>query len=114
MRNLQLVVIDSVADLYSFEYKQSMGAEKHLKLMKFMHELALYAINCNVAIVVTNNVRFAGTEQVQHLDRTISAFIHFKISLSKRNGVFKAQLLQPSLEHKEALFRVSDKGITDA
>ncbi len=113
MQNLQLVVIDSVGDLYSFEYKQSMGAEKHLKLMRFMHELALYAINCNVAIVVTNSVRFTGTEQVQHLDRSISTFTHFKISLSKHKDVFKAQLLQPFLERKEAFFRVSDKGIVD-
>ncbi|MGH9879246.1 MAG: ATPase domain-containing protein [Nitrososphaerales archaeon] len=113
MKNLQLVVIDSVGDLYSFEYKQSMGAEKHLKLMRFMHELALYAINCNVAIIVTNSVRFTGTEQVQYLDKSISNFTHFKISLSKHNDVFKAQLLQPALGLKEAFFRVSDKGITD-
>jgi RecA/RadA recombinase len=113
IQNLKLVVFDSIADLYSFEYKQSMGAEKHLKLMKFMHELALCAINCSVAVIVTNSVRFTGTEQVQHLDRSISTFTHFKISLSKHNDVFKAQLLQPSLERKEALFRVNDKGITD-
>ena len=113
MQNLQLVVIDSVTDLYSFEYKQSMGAEKHLKLMRFMHELALYAINCNVAIIVTNSVRFTGTEQVQHLDRSISTFTHFKISLSKHNDVFKAQLLQPTVERKDAFFRVGDKGIMD-
>jgi len=111
--NLKLVVIDSIGDLFSFEYKQSMGAEKHLKFMRFMHELALCAINCNAAIVATNNVRFTGTEQIQYLDRSISNFTHFKIKLSRHDGAFKALLLQPSLEPKEALFRVSDKGITD-
>lgn len=111
--NLKLVVIDNIADLFSFEYKQSMGAEKHLKFMRFMHELALYALNCNVTIVATNSVRFTGTEQIQYLDRSISSFAHFKIELSKKNGVFRALLLQPSLAPKEALFRVSDKGITD-
>ena len=113
IQNLKLVVIDSIGDLFSFEYKQSMGAEKHLKFMRFMHELALYAINCNVAIIATNGVRFTGTEQVQHLDRSISSFSHVKIELSKHNSVFKAVLLQPSLEHKEAFFKVSDKGITE-
>ena len=113
IQNLKLVVIDSIGDLFSFEYKQSMGAEKHLKFMRFMHELALYAINCNAAIVAANNVRFTGTEQRQHLDRSISSFIHFKIELSRQDDVFKALLLQPALEPKEAFFKVSDKGITD-
>ena len=114
MQNLKLVVVDSVSDLYSFEYKQSMGAEKHLKFMRFMHELALSAINCSVAVLVTNSVRYTGIEQVQQLDRSISNFAHFKVGLSKYNDVFKAQLFQPSLERKEAFFRVSDKGIMDA
>jgi len=113
IHNLKLAVVDSIGDLFSFEYKQSMGAEKHLKFMRFMHELALYSINCNTAIVVTNNVRFAGTEQVQHLDRSISSFTHFKIELSKKNDVFSALLLQPFLDPKEVLFKVTDKGITD-
>jgi len=113
IQNLKLVVIDSVGDLFSFEYKQSMGAEKHLKFMRFMHELALYALNCNAAIVATNSVRFTGTEQVQYLDRSISSFTHFKIELSRHDGVFKALLLQPSLEPKEAFFKVSDNGIID-
>ncbi len=113
IQNLKLVVFDSIGDLFSFEYKQSMGAEKHLKLMRFMHELALYSLNCNVAIVVTNGVRFTGTEQVQHLDRSVSSFTHVKIELSKQNDMFRALLLQPSLEPSEAFFRITDKGITD-
>jgi len=106
-------VIDSVGDLFSFEYKQSMGAEKHLKFMRLMHDLALYSINCNVAIIATNSVRFTGSEQTQYLDRSISSFVHFKIELSKHNRTFKALLLQPSLQPAEALFGISDKGITD-
>jgi RecA/RadA recombinase len=113
IQNLKLVVIDSIGDLFSFEYKQSMGAEKHMKFMRFMHELALYALNCNAAIVATNNVRFTGAEQMQYLDKSISNFVHFKIKLSKQDSVFKALLLQPVLEPKEAFFKVSDKGITD-
>lgn len=113
IQNLKLVVVDSIGDLFSFEYKQSMVAEKHLKFMKFMHELALYSINCNTAVVVTNSIRFTGKEQIQHLDRSISSFTHFKIDLSKKNGVFSALLLQPLLDPKEALFKVSDKGLMD-
>ncbi|MFQ5920872.1 MAG: ATPase domain-containing protein [Nitrososphaerales archaeon] len=114
IRDLKLVIIDSIGDLFALEYKESMGAEKHLRFMRFLHELALYAINSNIAIVVTNGVRFSGGEQaVQHLDRSVSTYVHFKIQLAKQDGVFRALLLQPSLQPREAFFKVADKGIED-
>ncbi len=113
MPDLGLVVVDSIGDLFGFEYKQSMGAEKHLKFMRFLHELALHAIRCDVAVVATNGVRFTGTEQVQYLDRSVSSFAHFKVYLSKENGLFRARLIQPALEPRETFFRIVEKGIVD-
>jgi RecA/RadA recombinase len=110
--NAKLIIIDNIGDPF-FEYKESMGAEKHLRFMRLVRQLALYAINYNLVIVATNSVRFTGTEQVQQMDRSISNFIHFKIELSRLNAVFKAVLLQPSLERREALFSIADSGITD-
>lgn len=111
--NLKLTIIDSIGELFSYDYKESLTAEKHLKFMRFMHELALYALNCNTAVVVTNTVRFTGGEQKEHLDKSISSFSHVKVELSKENSVFKARLLQPSLEPRSEVFKISAKGITD-
>jgi RecA/RadA recombinase len=114
MPDLKLVIVDSIGDLFALEYKESMGAEKHLRFMRFLHELALHAIRSNVAIVATNNVRFTGTGQVQQLDRSVSTFAHFKVRLSKEDGLFKAHLVQPSLDTKEAFFRIAEQGLVDA
>ncbi|MFQ5969275.1 MAG: recombinase RecA [Nitrososphaerales archaeon] len=111
--NLKLTVIDSIGELFSYDYKESSTAQKHLKFMRFMHELALDALNCNMAIVVTNTVRFTGGEQREHLDKSISSFSHVKVELSKENSAFKAKLLQPSLEPRSEIFKISGKGITD-
>ena len=83
LNNLKLVIIDNISDLFSFEYTQSLSAEKHMKLMRLMHELALCAINYDVAIVITNNVRFDGYENKEYLGRSIATFTHVKIELEK-------------------------------
>ncbi len=113
LENLKLVIIDNISDLFSFEYTQSLSAEKHMKLMRLMHELALYAINCDVAIVITNNVRFDGYENKEYLGRSIATFTHVKIELEKDKNVFKAKLLQPILKPRSEFFQISEKGITD-
>ncbi|MEM2759704.1 MAG: hypothetical protein QXU32_06275 [Nitrososphaerales archaeon] len=113
MRDLKLVIVDSISDLFSFEYKQSLAAEKHMRFMQMMRQLAAYAVNCDIAVVVTNNVRSGGGEQTEYLGRSISSYAHVKIAISKENSVFKAKLLYPALESRTALFKITEKGITD-
>jgi len=113
MQNLKLVIVDSVSDLFSFEYKQSLSAEKHMQFMRLMHELALLAVNYDIAVVITNNVRFNNDMQREYLGRSISTFTHIKIELSKDNGLFKAKLLQPVLEPHSEFYQISEKGVTD-
>lgn len=113
MPKLGLVVIDAIGDLFAFEYKQSMAAEKHLRFMKMLRELAMYALNCDVAVVIANGIRYTGTEDVQLFDRSISGFVHFKMRLSRDDGGFRAVLLQPCLEPREAAFKVDDGGVSD-
>jgi hypothetical protein len=113
MQNLKLVIVDSISDLFSFDYKQSLSAEKHMQFMRLMHELALLAVNYDIAVVVTNNIRFSNDMQREYLGRSISAFAHIKIELSKDNGLFKAKLLQPVLEPRSEFYKISEQGITD-
>lgn len=113
MQNLKLVIVDSISDLFSFEYKQSLSAEKHMKFMRLMHELALCALNCDVAIVVTNNVRFSGDAQSEYLGRSLASFTHVKIEISKEKSLFKAKLLQPILQLRSEFFQISERGVTD-
>jgi len=113
LQNLKLVIVDSVGDLFSFEYKQALSAEKHMRFMRLMRELALYAINCDAAVVVTNNVRFVDGEQREYLSRSISSYAHTRIELSKSDSLLKATLLQPTVEPRSEFFRISEKGVID-
>ena len=84
LENLKLVIIDNISDLFSFEYTQSLSAEKHMKLMRLMHELALCAINYDVAIVITNNVRFDGYENKEIANGWID--INYNVYQRSNNG----------------------------
>jgi RecA/RadA recombinase len=113
LHNLKLVIVDSVSDLFSFEYKQSLSAERHMKFMRLMRELALLAINSNSAVVVTNNIRFADGAQREYLDKSISSFAHMRVEISRADHLFRARLLRPSLDPCSALYSISEKGIAD-
>lgn len=113
IRDLKLIIIDNISSLFSFEYKQSLSAEKHMKFMRMMHDLALYAINCNIAIVVTNNVRFTDGTQREYLEDSISLFTHVKMELSKTNDTFQARLLKPTLTPHTRIFKITEKGVKD-
>jgi RecA/RadA recombinase len=128
--NPRVIVIDGVASLFTTDYQ---GAARHLALMKYLHDLALVAINLRCAIVITNMIR-AGTNQVKGLKvtenpnslktlstekelmgRSVSIYAHIKLilrPLCMDKTVFKASLLQPSSQH-EAYYTITTRGVTD-
>jgi len=58
LKSYSLIIVDSVTDLFSFEYsKKEQSLEKHISFMKYMHSLSSIAINRKIPIIVTNIVR---------------------------------------------------------
>ncbi|MEK6877418.1 MAG: zonular occludens toxin domain-containing protein, partial [Thermoproteota archaeon] len=95
IKNLGLVVIDNVTDLFSFEYsKESNLLEKHVAFMEYMHKLAFIAIQKKIPIIVTNMVRKSDDVERENLDRSISMYTHQKIHLAKVNHKYVAQNFQ--------------------
>ena len=57
-KNYSLIIVDSITDLFSFEYsKKGQSLEKHTSFMKYMHNLSSVAIDGKIPIIVTNIVR---------------------------------------------------------
>jgi len=112
IKNLGLVVIDNVTDLFSFEYsKESNLLEKHIAFMKYMYNLAFIAIQKKIPIVVTNIVRKSNDVERENLDRSISMYTHQKIYLAKINHKCVAQVF-PSLGYKkEVHYMITQAGL---
>lgn len=115
IKNIGLVVIDNVTDLFSFEYsKESNLLEKHVAFMEYMHNLAFIAIKKKIPIVVTNIVRKSNDVERENLDRSISMYTHQKIHLAKINHKYVAQIFPSFSYKKEAHYVITQTGLIDS
>lgn len=115
IKNLGLVVIDNVTDLFSFEYsKESNLLEKHVAFMEYMHKLAFIAIQKKIPIIVTNMIRKSDDVERENLDRSISMYTHQKIYLAKVNYKYVAQIFPSFGYKKEVHYMITQTGLIDS
>jgi len=108
-----LIIVDSVTDLFSFEYsKKDQSLEKYISFMKYMHNLSSIAIDGKIPIIVTNIVRTINKHEKENLEESISMYIHTKINLSKNNNGYSCQAISP-FANKQFQYTITSKGLTD-
>ena len=114
-----LIIIDSITDLFSFEYsKKEQSLEKHISFMKYMHDLSNIAIDTKIPIIVTNIVRSrfenwsVNKHEKENIEESISMYIHTKIKLSKNNNGYSCQAISP-FANKQFQYTITSKGLTD-
>jgi DNA repair protein RAD51 len=114
IENLNLVVIDNITDLFSFEYsKESNSLTKHIAFMEYMHKLAYVTVKRHVPVVVTNITRKSDDEERESLSRSISMFTHQKISLIKNGQKFNAQVFPSFSGKKMTSYIITHNGLED-
>ena len=107
-----LIIVDSVTDLFSFEYsKKEQSLEKYISFMKYMHNLSSIAIGVKIPIIVTNIVRSVNEHEKENLEESISMYIHTKIKLSKNGAGYLCQALSP-FDNKQFQYTITPKGLT--
>ena len=108
-----LIIVDSVTDLFSFEYsKKEQSLEKYISFMKYMHTLSGIAIDSKIPIIVTNIVRTVNKHEKENLEESISMYIHTKIKLSKNSNGYSCQAISP-FDNKQFRYTITSKGLTD-
>jgi len=113
LENYSLIIVDSVTDLFSFEYsKKEQSLEKYISFMKYMHNLSSIAIDGKIPIIVTNIVRTVNKHEKENLEESISMYIHTKIKLSKNNNGYSCQAISP-FANKQFQYTITSKGLTD-
>jgi len=107
-----LIIIDSITDLFSFEYsKKEQYLEKHISFMKYMHNLSSIAINGKIPIIVTNIVRTINQHEKENLEESISMYTHTKIKLSKNSNEYLCQVISPFV-NKKFQYTITSSGLT--
>ena len=98
--NFSLIVIDNVTDLFSFEYQNDESVfEKNSLFMKYMHDLANFAISNRIPIIVTNMIRNLNGKEVENMKSAIDPFTHIKIHLTKNSSKFNGRIYSPFIEN---------------
>jgi len=107
-----LIIVDSVTDLFSFEYsKKEQSLEKHISFMKYMHNLSSIAIDGKIPIIVTNIVRTINKHEKENLEESISMYTHTKIKLSKNDNGYLCQVISP-FANKKFQYTITSSGLT--
>ena len=107
-----LIIVDSVTDLFSFEYsKKGQSLEKHIAFMKYMHNLSSVAIDGKIPIIVTNIVRTINKHEKENLEESISMYTHTKIKLSKNDNGYLCQAISP-FANKKFQYTITSSGLT--
>jgi len=112
LENYSLIVVDSVTDLFSFEYsKKEQSLEKYISFMKYMHNLSSIAIDGKIPIIVTNIVRTINKHEKENLEESISMYTHTKIKLSKNDNGYLCQVISPFV-NKKFRYTITSSGLT--
>ena len=112
--NFDLVVIDNISDLFSFEYsKDELSLEKNIAFMKYMHELSKITIQNNIPVVITNMIRNVDQHEIENLEKSIDQFTHTKIKLSKNGAKFTGKVYSPFSENTFS-YSISTQGLKNS
>jgi len=107
-----LIIVDSVTDLFSFEYsKKEQSLEKHISFMKYMQNLSSIAIDGKIPIIITNMVRTINKHEKENLEESISMYTHTKIKLSKNSDGYLCQVISPFVK-KKFQYTITSSGLT--
>jgi len=112
LKSYSLIIVDSVTDLFSFEYsKKEQSLEKHISFMKYMQNLSSIAINGKIPIIITNMVRTINKHEKENLEESISMYTHTKIKLSKNSNGYLCQVISPFVK-KKFQYTITSSGLT--
>ncbi|HSG73637.1 MAG TPA: ATPase domain-containing protein [Nitrosopumilaceae archaeon] len=112
--NYSLIIIDNIAELFSFEFsKDSQLLEKNTLFMKYMHDLALLAIEKNIPIIITNGIRHFDNTEKEILEKAVSMFTHVKIKLTKNEKSFTGKV-STAVSQNDFNYLISSNGLEDS
>ena len=112
--DVAMLIIDNVADLFSFEYsKKEQFNLQYQKFMNYMHDLAQFAINKKIPIVITNQLMNANDTEYEKMNYSISNYTHQKIKLEKQGDHYQATIISPFSQKIRFFYKIKKMGLVE-
>ncbi len=112
--DFSLVIIDSVTDLFSFEYpKEEQFLEKTTQFSKYMKKLSQIAFETKIPIIVTNMMRKVEQTEQENMESIISLYTHIKIKLAKNQTRYEGQVFLNPIQKNQFSYIITKQGLSN-
>ncbi|RNJ76987.1 MAG: recombinase RecA [Nitrosopumilus sp. H13] len=113
MSDFSLIVIDSVTDLFTYEYAGKESAlERNSLFMKYMRTLSKITTSKGMPVIITNTVRTVGETEFENMKSAIDPFTHIKIRLSHIGNKFHGRVCW-ALGGEDFVYKIGSPGLYD-
>tara|TARA_B100000029_G_scaffold393397_1_gene390707 strand:- start:1069 stop:1734 length:666 start_codon:yes stop_codon:yes gene_type:complete len=113
-KKLSLLIIDNVADLFSFEYsKKEQFMLKYSSFMKYMHTLSTIALEKKIPVIITNQLLRKQNVYYEKLDFVIRNFTHQQIKLEKIKNYYQGEVNHPFIKKQKFSYSFDPTGIIE-
>ncbi len=112
--DFSLIVIDSVTDLFSFEYpKEEQFLEKTTQFSKYMKKLSQIAFETKIPIIITNMMRKIDQTEQENMESIISLYTHIKIKLAKKQASYEGQVFLNPIQKNQFSYVITKQGLSN-
>lgn len=112
--DFSLIVIDSVTDLFSFEYpKEEQFLEKTTQFSKYMKRLSQIAFETKIPIIITNMMRKVDQTEQENMDSIISLYTHIKIKLARKQASYEGQVFLDPIKKNSFSYVITKQGLSN-
>ena len=112
--DFSLIIIDSVTDLFSFEYpKEEQFLEKTTQFSKYMKRLSQIAFETKIPIIITNMMRKVEQAEQENMESIISLYTHIKIKLAKKQASYEGQVFLNPIQKNQFSYVITKQGLSN-
>ena len=110
--DFSLLIIDNIADLFSFEYsKKEHLIEKNTNFGNYMIKLSKLAQSKNIPIIITNQFFSHDDMNYERMHLQLENYIHQKIQLEKIKTRYTCKVFSPFIHETKFDYEITNSGI---
>ena len=112
--HFSLLIIDNIADLFSFEYsKKEHIIEKNVKFGNYMIKLSKLTQSNNIPVIITNQVLSHDDISYQRMHIQLENYVHQKIQLEKIKNRYTCKVSSPFIFNAKFDYKITNSGIEE-
>jgi len=111
-KDFSLLIIDNIADLFSFEYsKKEHIIEKNINFGNYITNLSKLALSKNIPIIITNQILSHDEKNYERMHAQLENYVHQKIQLEKIKNNYICKVLSPFIYETKFDYMITNSGI---